>query len=140
MKVAILAIAAMSMLAASAAQAEEYLLEATLKGATEVPPGDPAASGIASATLDTEKLRLCYTISSQGLVKATMAHIHKGAAGVAGDVVVTLTVDNKGNSKDCMDVPKAVADAIAASPGDYYVNVHSDAFPKGAIRGQLAIE
>ena len=34
-------------------------------------------------------------------------------------------------------VPGALAD-ILAHPADYYVNVHTAAFPKGAMRGQLA--
>jgi len=132
---------ALAPLGVTAASAEEYYLSAQLKGAAEVPgPGDGSATGTADIMLDTEKLRLCYTISSTGITKATMAHIHKGKAGVAGDPVLSLTVDGSGNSKQCVDVVKDVADAIGAAPGDYYVNVHDEAFPAGAIRGQLEAE
>lgn len=132
---------ALAPLCATAATAEEYYLSAQLKGANQVPgPGDAAAAATADIMLDTEKLRLCYTIAAKGLEKVSMAHIHKGAAGASGDPVVTLTVDGGGNAKACMDVVKDVASAIGASPGDYYVNIHNEAFPAGAIRGQLVAE
>ena len=35
------------------------------------------------------------------------------------------------------NVPVAIANAIKANPGAYYVNIHNGAFPNGAIRGQL---
>jgi len=67
-----------------------------------------------------------------------MAHIHKGAAGVNGPIVVTLnTPDKNGTSTACADIDPALAKDILANPQGYYVNVHNADFPNGAARGQL---
>lgn len=128
------------LLAATAAHAEELTLGADLTGAAEVPgPGDDSAGGAAEILLDTEKLRLCYTITTN-VTEPTMVHIHKGAAGVAGPPVVTLDTPKDGISKNCADITKDVATAIAADPSSYYVNVHNGPFPAGAVRGQLTTD
>lgn len=106
--------------------------------AAEVPgPGDAKASGTASLAFDGAKNQLCYTLTSMGGDTPTMAHVHKGAAGMAGPPVVVLKAPATGEVKDCTAVAPEVLTAILASPADYYVNVHSAAFPKGSIRGQL---
>ena len=136
-----IAAAAIISLAPSAARAEEYILSAELKGANEVPgPGDADGSGVADLTLDSEKLRLCYTITVSNVASPTMAHIHSGTAATAGDPVVTLDAPAKGSVKNCMDLTKSVADAIVANPAGHYINVHSEEFPAGAVRGQLVVE
>ena len=61
-----------------------------------------------------------------------------GARGVAGPPVLTLDTPVDGRSSKCYGVDKALAAAIIANPAGYYVNVHTNAYPKGAIRGQLA--
>jgi hypothetical protein len=66
-----------------------------------------------------------------------MAHIHRGAAGVAGPVVVPLDPPAGGKSTGCPTVAKEVADEIMANPSNFYVNVHTAEHPAGAIRGQL---
>lgn len=69
---------------------------------------------------------------------STNAHIHEGAAGVPGPVVVQLAgPDSSGYSKGCLPTTPAQAAAIVADPAGYYVNVHTTDFPAGAIRGQL---
>jgi hypothetical protein len=114
-------------------------LDTVLTGAAEVPgPGDTDGGGTASVTVNAGKSQVCYTLNVSSIDTATMAHVHKAAPGVAGPVVVALQAPATGSSKGCATVTRELALAILKSPADYYVNVHTAAFPSGAIRGQLA--
>lgn len=137
MRTALLLLAA-TISSAPALAADPIKLQATLAGAAEVPgPGAPDGKGSASLTFDAAKGQVCYMLMSQGTDTPTMAHIHKGAAGVAGGVVVPLTPPANGMSEGCAPLPADAMSAILASPADYYVNIHTAAYPKGALRGQL---
>lgn len=117
-------------------------LAATLTGAAEVPgPGDPDGSGSATIRLRAGQAQICYGLTVAGItLPATAAHIHEGAAGVAGPPVVTLEAPGAtGATAGCVRVARPLAAAILASPGSYYVNVHTADFPDGAVRGQLAL-
>lgn len=114
-------------------------LSAKLTGATEVPgPGDTDGSGTAKLTLNHGKGEICYDLSVKNIQAATLAHIHAGAAGQAGDVKVTFDPPSNGASKGCVTVDQALLKDIMQNPGNYYVNVHNAEFPKGALRGQIA--
>lgn len=109
-----------------------------MTGAAEVPgPGAPQGAGIADIRLDPSQGRLCFRLTVKGTDTPTMAHVHKGATGVAGPVTVVLAPPKDGRSKGCVSVAADTLDAIIASPRDYYVNVHTATYPKGAMRGQL---
>ena len=109
-----------------------------LAGAQEVPgPGDPDGTGTAKITADATTNNICFDLTVQQIATANAAHIHKGARGVAGPVVLTLDAPATGASKGCLNVEKSLAAAIIADPSAYYVNVHNADYPKGAIRGQL---
>ena len=111
-------------------------LNATLVGDLEVPDqGDP--DGKATATITIDGTKLCYTVDYHRLAPVTMAHIHAGAAGKAGDPVVVLKMNADYDIKGCTAVTAELAAALLAEPGNYYVNVHTTELPKGAIRGQL---
>lgn len=115
-------------------------LTATLTGATEVPgPGDPDGGGSAVITLNQGQNEVCFELTVSNIASATAAHIHSGAAGVAGDVVVTLTPPpTEGSSKGCVSATADLIKEIRQNPANYYINVHNADFPNGAVRGQLA--
>jgi CHRD domain len=116
-------------------------LTTTLTGAAEVPgPGDPDGTGTATITVNLGQEEVCWEINAAGIVlPAAAAHIHVGAAGEAGPVVVPLSApDAMGFSSGCATVDRDLAKAILKNPEDYYVNVHTSEFPAGAIRGQLS--
>lgn len=114
----------------------------SLSGAEEAPgPGDPNGKGWASLDVYPNGT-VCYTGKVQAIGRAiTGAHIHVGAAGAPGPVVVNLDpfgADITGNKvSHCVVTSAATAAAIIANPTGYYVNVHTTAYPAGAIRGQL---
>jgi len=110
----------------------------TLDPGNEVPgPGARGGSGSAQLTFDPDKGQVCYMLMSKGTDTPTMAHIHNAIDGVDGPVVVSLTAPKNGMSKGCAAVKPDLMKAILANPSQYYVNVHTAAFPRGAMRGQL---
>jgi hypothetical protein len=114
-------------------------LVATLTGAAEVPgPGDPDGSGSATITVSRSTNQVSYSLSVANIDAATAAHIHRGVAGVAGPVVVTLSAPSAGSSNGTVGIDAALAKALFTEPWKYYVNVHNAEYPGGAVRGQLS--
>lgn len=122
----------------------ETVLVAELSGDEEVPgPGDPEGGGFSEVRIDPDAGTVCFFIEvdpASLTLPAAAAHIHEGAAGVAGDVVVTLAPpDANGFVDGCTDADGTVLQAIVDDPAGYYVNVHTSDFPDGAVRGQLGV-
>ncbi len=110
-----------------------------MSGDQEVPSGsgDPFGFGGAQITANELDSRVCFDlelINFQGNV--TAAHIHEGQSGTNGPVVLDLDWPNNGDS-GCLDADADLIDQILADLDAYYVNVHTDQFPAGAMRGQL---
>ncbi|HEX3605514.1 MAG TPA: CHRD domain-containing protein [Candidatus Dormibacteraeota bacterium] len=131
-----LGLAASPVLAAPAAASPYH---AALSAADEVPsPGPPGGTGTAKLTLDEVTGEVCYDLTWNGPVAApppNAAHIHKGGKGTSGPIVVLLSATT---AHTCTSVPAAVIQGIASDPNGYYVNIHNDRYPGGAVRGQLA--
>ena len=115
-------------------------LIAELTGAAEVPnPGDPDGSGSAHVTLNQGAGEVCFELTVSDIAPAVAAHIHVGAAGVPGPVMVGLSPPTEGSSSGCVTgVDPDLIKAIRQNPEAYYVNVHNADFPGGAVRGQLS--
>ena len=129
------------------------LLEGRLTGRAEVGTskalaGDPNGRGEVYVNgIDGDPATLCYVLTVSKIAPAHAAHIHKGVAGSNGPVVVNLAAPADGNAADCLtegETGKFVGDQtvadILAHPEQYYVNVHNEEFPSGAIRGQLSLQ
>jgi hypothetical protein len=102
--------------------------------------GDPDGRGTATVLFRDTDTTLCYAILVTGIDTPTLAHIHEGAAGVNGPVVVTFAppeTGDPGESSDCVPADATVLTNIRQNPAGFYVNVHNGAYPGGAVRGQL---
>ncbi len=112
-------------------------LKAELKGDGTIDT-DSDGTGTAAFTLNQGRGQLCFNVTWSGLSTVSGLHIHAAATGA---VVVALDTDTDltdGNAKGCVNgIAKNVIKAIRQHPEQYYVNVHTDEFAAGAIRGTL---
>ncbi|HET7856219.1 MAG TPA: CHRD domain-containing protein [Gaiellaceae bacterium] len=108
-------------------------LHATMSGKAERPAGDPDGAGTAEIKINGRQV--CWELTVRRIARPSAAHIHRGRAGVSGAVVVPL--GGTFRAKGCANTSAANARAIAARPGNFYVNVHNARYPNGAVRGQL---
>jgi hypothetical protein len=155
---AVLSVSTFSIVLNSAkVQAQEgQTFSASLSGKDEVPPTESNSSGTAKFKVDENSSQVSYWVNVTGIKKINQAHIHNGTEGQNGDIVVTLTKNKsaKGNdgppnigfsgniTKDDLQGPlkdKELTDLVSLiSDGNAYVNVHTDKYPDGAIRGQIS--
>jgi CHRD domain len=112
-------------------------LKTKMTGKAETPTGDPNGTGTAVVKLNPSKGKVCFTLTWHKIDTVTASHIHKGAKGTAGNVVVAFFGNPPAKHSGCVKAAKSLIQAIEKKPGDYYVNVHTKKFPAGAIRGQL---
>ncbi|HEX6319368.1 MAG TPA: CHRD domain-containing protein [Burkholderiales bacterium] len=105
-----------------------------LTGAEEVPPVSTSGSGSGSFRV-AEDGTITGSVTTKG-VPGTMAHIHQGAKGRNGPVIVPLTKNG-----DTYSVPAGrkltAAQLQAFKAGNTYVNVHTARHKGGEVRGQL---
>lgn len=116
-------------------------LAAALSGDAVVPDppgGDPDGTGSAALTLNQGQGEVCFSIEVDNVAAPGPAHIHEGAAGVAGGVVVALTSSVTDNPSGCVTADAQLIKSIRQNPADFYVQVHNAEFPAGVVRGQLS--
>jgi len=116
-----------------------------LRGDNEVPPNISLGYGYASYELSEDGTKLSFNITAPGLSgPVTAAHFHNAPVSVDGPAVVDLTpflteVDGQvavtGSSSLSDWSIENAAEEIRA--GRIYVNLHTDAYPGGEIRGQV---
>ena len=135
---AVVCVAVLSAAIPSSASAASKPLFAALSGANEVPDGDRNGGGSFTAVI--KGRQMCFGLAVKNIDDPVAAHIHKGRKGVNGDIVVTLVPPEDGDpgaSSGCTTLTRKLVRAIRKNPRRYYVNVHTEDFPDGAVRGQL---
>lgn len=110
-----------------------------LSGGAEVDtPGDPDGFGVARVVVRARDLSVCLNARARKVAPLTLAHIHNAPAGANGPVVVDFTPFIDGTRvHGCVTVDPNLLQAIRSNPANYYVNLHTAEFPRGAVRGQL---
>ncbi len=115
-------------------------MSVALSGFNEVPDGsgDPDGTGTADLVLNESLGEVCFDITLQNVDGNVVgAHIHEAVAGTNGGVVVNFDTASNGLS-GCVTADPGLIGEIVINPSGYYVNVHTDVYPAGAVRGQLA--
>jgi CHRD domain len=123
---------------------------ADLNGASEVPPVNTSATGTARFNLDEESNTLQFTLNVSNISNVVAAHIHTGAVGVNGGIVVFLfggpqtgTVNGQlsAGTIRSTDVLGITFDQLITNmrTGQAYVNVHTTQNPAGEMRGQVEV-
>jgi hypothetical protein len=127
--------AAVALGSCAAMKAQETGQQVILYGTSEVPPITTSAYG--TGTLNIMRDRSVIATVNALYMTATAAHIHEGAAGANGPVIVPFTKisDNVFVAPDGAKLTDAQYASYKA--GNLYVNVHSAKYPGGEVRAQL---
>ena len=124
---------------------------ANLVGGDEVPPVTTTATGTANFTHNEEDNTIQFSVNVTGISNVIAAHIHQGAVGVNGPIVVTLfdgpqtgtnfTGTLSSGTINSGDVSGMSLEQLVVNmrAGQMYVNVHTTQNPAGEIRGQLSV-
>ena len=115
-----------------------FLRVAALNGASEVPAIVTTAQATGQVTVDPTTLAIIGSAVSSGIA-GTQAHIHEGAVGVAGPVVIPLTGGTGGVWVIAPGTVLTSAQYASLQAGNLYFNIHSAAHGAGEIRGQIQL-
>jgi hypothetical protein len=107
-----------------------------LDGSQEVPPVPSPGTGTAETYLNSDQTSARIKVRVQGLENTIVAaHIHIGPRGTSGPMLFDLGAFTDSLEKDSGPIGEAAREALLA--GNLYVNVHTDVYLNGEIRGQL---
>ena len=109
-------------------------MNVSLTGAQEVPPVNTQAKGSGTFRVK-EDGTITGSVTTEGM-QGFMAHIHHGAKGQNGPVIIPLV--KNGDTYSVPEGKKLSAQQMEwLKGGDLYVNVHSPSHKGGEVRAQL---
>lgn len=123
--------------------------KAELKSTNEVPPvqgSEASCSGNATITVSGAQAKIDITLTGcPGTLAINVAHVMEAASTATGPVRVDTTIKageftltgGGGTVSRTVPIDPAVAARMAATPGQFYFNIHTVANPGGVVRGQL---
>jgi hypothetical protein len=138
---------------ATAGIAAEKSFKAMLSGNEVVPAVMTTAKGEATFTLGKDGKELMYKVTVTDIENVSAAHIHMGKMGKGGPPVALVDIKGKKSGKFSGTLAegkitvkelmgslkgKTVKDLVKEiEAGNTYLNVHTDKFPDGELRGQI---
>lgn len=127
-------------LTSSLSYAANHVFDVFLDGLQETPPNASPGTGGGPGVVnyDDATLNLSWNFSFQDLLApASAAHFHKAPPGVAGPVVVPITVPAATSGVSNGNAAITAAQGADLLAGQWYLNIHTSVFPGGEIRGQV---
>lgn len=121
----------------------KFLFAARMNGGQEVPAVTTNALGLATFYLNDERDTLCFEMTATGLSGAiTGIHIHDGAAGSNGPVLIDMMPYLTGNRLKGTLTGSSLTSSLITKmfSGQLYLNLHTAANASGEIRGQIIPE
>ncbi|GGW95629.1 CHRD domain-containing protein [Alteromonas halophila] len=111
----------------------------SLSGHQEVPAVDVMTMAAAMVEIDEDLPAFRITLDASMVENANAAHVHDGDIGMNGDVAFPLTASGDGEFvlEQTMLTPELLEDLTS---GEWYLNVHTDAYPSGEVRGQIVAD
>ncbi|HJV52162.1 MAG TPA: CHRD domain-containing protein [Noviherbaspirillum sp.] len=109
---------------------------AALRGSQETPPNTSTAQGSGTVLTNPDRRSVLAAVVTSGIA-GTAAHIHAGTAGTAGPIIVPLVETPAGSGIWIANATLTEDQYSQLISGGLYLNVHSQAFPDGEIRGQI---
>lgn len=97
-------------------------------------------SGSVSLRLDAGKSEMCFVVALTSLDQPVALHLHEGALGTeASDILAALPAPptGEGTASGCLPADALLIDRVVAGPDDFFLDVHTQQYPAGAVRGQL---
>jgi len=134
-------LAFLSFAVVSCTKDEDEIIEASslpMKGTQSVPTNSSSATGVISAKFNKSTGILDYTVTWSGLTGGYNGmHFHKAARNNNGPVVknISTTGSATGSITESWTVPDSLFTRL--EQGGMYINIHTEAFPDGEIRGQI---
>jgi hypothetical protein len=126
-----------AVMAAAPVAAETLMYKIALSPANEVPPLSTGATGSADVTYDTATRVVTWNVTHSGLSGApTAAHFHGPSSALANaPVIVVFSGSLSSPFKGMATLTPDQATQFLA--GTWYINIHTQAYPGGELRGQV---
>lgn len=133
--------------------AAEKSFNAVFSGSQVVPPVTTMAKGEGTFTPGKDGKELMYKVTVSDIENVTAVHIHSGKMGKNGPPVAVIDLKGKKTGRFSGTLAegkitakqligplkgKTVKDLVKEiKAGDTYLNVHTDKYPDGELRGQI---
>ncbi|TMN38968.1 CHRD domain-containing protein [Pseudoalteromonas sp. S2755] len=110
--------------------------ELMLSGKQEVPMNTSMQTASATVELDENLMQFRATLDYSNVEGFSAAHIHDGDLGANGDVAFAFEAsDDNMVSIPITDLSEDLIEDML--DGDWYINLHTEAFPNGELRAQI---
>lgn len=115
-------------------QQGSFEVASQLRGYSVNPTNSSPATGTLSGAYDQKSGILSFQLTFDSMVP-TEAHIHKGYFPGNGPIIYSIPVTSPELFSGSIYI--SPADAAILASGGYYADIHSRAFEKGEVRGQI---